>query len=504
MLVFVSGAGSLAHSRGCRAAGFSTLYSFGNQANGGACPYGSLTLSGSSLYGVSERGGSAGQGTIFSINTDGSGYQVLHSFGGTSADGANPYGCLALAGTALYGMTAQGGLYGNGTIFSINTDGSGYQVLHSFAGPPNDGANPYGCLTLVGSTLYGMTAQGGSAVLWGGSYANLGTVFGIATDGTGYKVLYNFGTATSKDGGKPYGSLTAAGSALYGMTSLGGSFGQGTIFSIDPDGTNYGVVYSFGAAFSDGAHPYGSLTLWGSTLFAMTQGGGACGYGTIFRINTDGSQPQVLHSFGSVAQDGTYPLGSLTLLGSTLYGMAPTGGAGGSGEIFQINNDGSGYELLYSLTTTAGLTGLAYPTGGLADSNAILYGTTVTGGANGAGSIFSLVLPTTCDGLWQNAKDCGKGWSYLNWFGYFAICSSTGGLGWIYHMSLGWLYADATSTQSIWFYDPQWDGAGGWWWTSSDVFPWLYSATEGSWLYYDNGSSAPRWFGTLSGQWTTH
>jgi uncharacterized repeat protein (TIGR03803 family) len=58
-----------------------------------------------------------------------------------------------------------------GTIFQIGTDGTGYAVLHSFAGGANDGSRPQGDLTLIGSTLYGMTVAGGSS--------DLGTVFSL-------------------------------------------------------------------------------------------------------------------------------------------------------------------------------------------------------------------------------------------------------------------------------------------------------------------------------------
>ena len=65
-------------------------------------------------------------------------YVVLHDFNG--ADGAYPQGDLVLSGTTLYGTTALGGSNNYGTVFEVNSDGSGYAVLHSFTG--SDGANP--------------------------------------------------------------------------------------------------------------------------------------------------------------------------------------------------------------------------------------------------------------------------------------------------------------------------------------------------------------------------
>ncbi|MGC9197209.1 MAG: hypothetical protein ACP5IL_17445 [Syntrophobacteraceae bacterium] len=91
--------------------------------------------------------------------------------------------------------------------------------------------------------------------------------------------------------------------------------------------------------------------------------------------------------------------------------------------------------------------------------------------------------------LWSGAKDLGSGWMWLSWFGYFTTNSSP----WIYHEQLGWLYPYGTDTSNIWFYDPAMKG-GSFWWTSATVFPYVYRASDGAWLYYEVGSSNPRYF----------
>jgi uncharacterized repeat protein (TIGR03803 family) len=124
---------------------YSILASF-NGANG-ANPQGGLTLDGSTLYGMTQNGGSSGHGNIFSINTDGTGFQNLLSFNG--ANGANPYGSLTLSGSTLYGMTPFGGSSGNnGIVFSINTNGTSFQNLFSFDGPNGGYSGPTSSLTL--------------------------------------------------------------------------------------------------------------------------------------------------------------------------------------------------------------------------------------------------------------------------------------------------------------------------------------------------------------------
>jgi len=129
--------------------------------SGGTGPQGDLALNGNTLYGITRNGGNAGFGTVFAINTDGTGYTVLHNFTSTP-DGANPQAGLLLRGNMLYGTTYYGGSSGNGTVFGINTNESGYAILKSFLGYPKDGANPSAGLVAGSDGLYGTTTRGGT------------------------------------------------------------------------------------------------------------------------------------------------------------------------------------------------------------------------------------------------------------------------------------------------------------------------------------------------------
>ena len=66
---------------------------------------------------------------------------------------------------------------------------------------------------------------------------------------------------------------------------------------------------------SDGATPYGSLTLSadGATLYGMTQSGGVSGWGVLFQMTTAGGGYTNLHSFLRGTDDGASPAGSLLL-----------------------------------------------------------------------------------------------------------------------------------------------------------------------------------------------
>jgi uncharacterized repeat protein (TIGR03803 family) len=346
--------------------GFTNLYMFtaipsgGPQTNSdGASPSPALALSGNTLYGTAGSGGSSGNGTVFALKTDGMGFTTLHSFTAPStnppyanSDGASP-SSLILSSNTLYGMASQGGTSGWGTVFAINTDGTGFTNLHSFTGG-SDGGVLDASLILSGHTLYG-TAYGG------GSSGN-GTVFKVSTDGTGFANLYDFtatrtnlsGTFTNSDGANPRAGLTVLGNTLYGTAYEGGSSGNGTVFKVNADGTGFTTLYSFAAGGndffgwytnSDGANPWAGLVVSGNTLYGTAVGGGSSGLGTVFAVNTDGTGFTTLYSFAAggndffgwyTNSDGAQP-SSLILSGNTLYGTAVGGGSVGVGTAFSLS-----------------------------------------------------------------------------------------------------------------------------------------------------------------------
>jgi len=386
---------------------FTNLYNFsllkasittGNNTNSdGARLYSTLVLSGKTLYGTALLGGNFGYGTVFAINTDGSGFTNLHNFTvtqqqGTSGhytnyDGANPQTGLALTNGILYGTTTAGGAGGYGTVFAVNTDGTGFTNLYSFQYA--SGATPYGALTISGNLLYGTTTLGGSN--------GLGTLFKLGTDGSNATNFYNF---SSPLGEQAYGTLVVSGGVIYGTTAIGG-VGGGTVFSVNTDGTGFTNLITLSTYH--GANPYGGLVLSGNTLFGTTEVGGTNGnpYGTIFSINTDGSAFTTLHTFNH--NDGAEPFDGLFLSGNTLYGTTYEAGLIGGGTVFKINTDGNSFSNLYNFTipqynsTIQASTNSdgAEPKTGVVFSGGTLYGSTLVGGLGGSGSIFALSLAST-------------------------------------------------------------------------------------------------------------
>ena len=361
---------------------FTTLHGFTNGIDG-ASPEAGLVLSGNTLYGTAARGGSSSNGTVFAVNTDGTGFTNLYSFTGGS-DGARPVAGLLLSGNTLYGTAHEAGSGGYGTVFSVNTDGTGFATLHSFVGYPFDGANPSAGLILSGSTLYGTAFEGGSP--GDGTVYPIGTVFAVNTDGTGFTTLYSF----TNGGAGPEAGLFLSGNTLYGTAVNGGGSDKGTVFAVNTDGTGFTTLYNFTNSLYNGANPAGGLISSGKILYGTASFGGTPrpGYGTVFAVNTDGTGFTTLYHFTD-GSDGANPDAGLILSGNVLYGTASAGGDYGYGTVFAVNTDGTGFTNLYSFT--GGSDG-ANPDAGVILSDSTLYGTTRYGGRSGYGTVFALAV----------------------------------------------------------------------------------------------------------------
>jgi uncharacterized repeat protein (TIGR03803 family) len=345
---------------------FTTLHSFTAQVpyftnsdgvfynnTDGANPDADLIISGNTLYGTAYGGGNANAGTVFKVNTDGTGFTILHKFTERSgsnrinSDGDRPAAVLVLSGNTLYGTAGGGGSSGKGAVFAVNTDGTGFTNLHSFtaldpvAGTNSDGVSPWGGLTLSDNTLYG-TASGG------GSTGN-GTVFSLDIDGSGFTNLHSFTAApgpnyVNSDGRDPEARLVLSGNTLYGTAVAGGTANHGTVFALNSDGTGFTTLHNFTRG-SDGGIPYAALVLSGNTLYGtVAYGGGISGSdsGTVFKLNTDGAGFAILHHFTATIvaganSDGANPVAGLCLSGNTLYGTAQQGSISGSGTVFSLS-----------------------------------------------------------------------------------------------------------------------------------------------------------------------
>ena len=355
------------------------LHHFAGPPADGSYPFGSLVCGGKTLYGMTNYGGAEDRGCIFKINKDGAGFSLLHSFADSETNGYVTPGTLLLKGKTLYGVAGAGGAMDRGILFKINTNGTGFAILHSFLGGEGDGYEPMGGLAAKGDTLYGTTKLGGAN--------NLGTIYAIKTNGTGFRLLHSFLGGTG-DGGSPERvTLAFKGSTMYGMAYGGGDSDLGIIFKINTNSTGYGILHSFTGA-ADGKNPFGSLLLKGKAMYGMTYAGGADDEGVIFKANLDGSGFLVLHHFSYAANDGGRPHGALTANGKVLYGLTYRGGEAGAGTIFTYNLKTNAFAVIYSFLFNNASRG-SNPQGSLILKNKILYAMTCTGGGSNKGTVFS-------------------------------------------------------------------------------------------------------------------
>ncbi len=277
-----------------------------NGSPDGAYPEGDLTISGNLMFGAtSAQGTNSGTfGTIFSIHSDGTHYKVLHSFLGGTTDGNTPsFGALALSNGVLYGTALYDGANGVGIVFSVDTLGNNFQILHSFGSTSTDGQYPEGQPTVVGNVLFGLTSSGG--------LNGYGGIYSVNTNGGNYQLRASYDTA-GNNGNNPLGELTFAGSGtiFYGLTSQGGTLGYGNIFSFDSVTNTITSLHDFNG--TDGNYPAANLTFYSGLYYGMSEVGGANGFGNIFSFNPSGNVVTNLHSFNGT--DGAYPGGEFISL----------------------------------------------------------------------------------------------------------------------------------------------------------------------------------------------
>jgi uncharacterized repeat protein (TIGR03803 family) len=387
-------------------------------AANGLHPYAGLTADGNgNLYGTTGAGGAFNAGTVFQLTPSGNGtytQSILYSFPGVAGGdgGTDPSGPLMLDSAGnLYGTTTSGGINHSGVVYRLSpASGGGYvaSVLHAFGGTSAEGSQPLGELAMDSlGNLYGVNSAGG---LYNG-----GTVFKLspAAGGTyALSILYTF-TAGLDGDTPPAGVIIDGAGVLYGTTSRSRLPGYtGAAYSLKPnlDGSyTERTLHSFGGV-QDGSTPMAGLymdsagDLYGTTQFG--NGNFGAGNGSVFRItNIASGTPSTteIYSFTG-GSDGFTPLGGVIMDGSgNLYGTTSNGGStnctNGCGTIYKLTPSGTGYTKSLLLPLPGGSGGSA-PLGNLImDAQGNLFGTTYYNQGAGApgtidsGIVFEILLP---------------------------------------------------------------------------------------------------------------
>ena len=332
---------------------FTVLYSFQGGSDGSMPNSGLIFGPDGKLYGTTTTGGGqqcsgAGCGTVFALKPPPQACRtvscpwietLLYRFTG-GLDGCNANGNLLFDRYGnLDGTTAGCGSAGGGTVFQLHPADGGWtlSVLHSFAWG-TDGASPSGGLISDSSgTLYGVTQYAGSP-------GNHGIVYELTPSGSGFieTVLHAF--QGTPDGGCPIGGLMWDGSGnMYGTTSSRGSGGDGTTFELTASGGVWGfsLLYSFVGSGGFGPCGPGSATnlvmdLSGN-LYGSLESAGAYQNGNVFKLTASngGWVYNSMHDF--IGDDGMFPWSSLVIdRGGNIYGTTIYGGAYGAGVVFEV------------------------------------------------------------------------------------------------------------------------------------------------------------------------
>jgi uncharacterized repeat protein (TIGR03803 family) len=309
--------------------GSSTITALGSLSQAtGYLPYSGVTIdSAGNLYGTGYSGGVTPNGTVWEIAAGSGTITALANFSGSSAGGWTPIGGVAVdASGNLYGTTQYGGQpYGYGTVWEI-AKGSGTITTLASLGLSN-GGNPEAGLTFDRyGNLYGTSYNGGAN--------NAGTVWELAKGSSTITTLASFG---GSNGAHPASGVTIdAGGNLYGTTVSGGASGVGTVWEIAKGSGTITTLASFNG--TNGASPfnYGSLALSAGNIYGTTSSGGAFGNGTLWEIANGSNTIRTLLSFNG--SNGAYPFGAVTVgLGGTLYGTTDGGGAYNDGTVWSYN-----------------------------------------------------------------------------------------------------------------------------------------------------------------------
>jgi uncharacterized repeat protein (TIGR03803 family) len=350
-------------------------------------------------------------------------FTTLHSFDGT--DGEQPVTALVqTTNGALYGTTTGAGAHNVGTTFKISPSGT-LKTLHDFCSDTNpagdclDGAVPEATLFQApNGNIYGTTTYGGNNDFCPNQ---CGVVFKMSLSGT-LTIIYDFcpigGGASDvcADGENPFSALVPAGKYFYGTTGFGGkntchpNDGCGTVFQLTSNGATLTTLHTFCSekGCKDGSAPAaGLLQAANGDFFGTTFLNGAYGGGTVFEITASGTLTTI-HSFCEEAAcaDGSSPNAVLIqAVDGNIYGTTLSGGANGAGTIFQIAS--GTLTTLYSFCSASGCTDGSSPSGLIQGSDGNFYGTTNGNGTNGKGTIFEITSGGTLTTLYSFCAQSG-------------------------------------------------------------------------------------------------
>lgn len=350
------------------------------------------------LYGMLNLDSDDDIGCIFSLTPKGNKatFSEVYPFK-LNGDPNNAQGTPIHIGNFIYDTSFDGGAFENGTVFRYGVKSGAVEVLHSFQDAPQGGAPTVGLAADADKNLFGVALEGSFAC----GDAGCGMVFEMVLNKKSgkytYKILHQF--ATGNGGNFPRATPTVTNSAIYGTTSAGGKFGEGTVYELTP-GKNgkwtYSVIYAFTGG-NDGGASLASLTPYKGNLYGTARDDGQFGGGVLFRLTPPAKKGaswafKVMHQFsGGSNGDGYGPI-TAPIVGKNgvLYGLTVFGGHSYSdGAIYAFNVATGKETVVYKFPQKDGLD-WGTPQANLAlGPDGLLYGLIEGGGADQHGYAFS-------------------------------------------------------------------------------------------------------------------
>lgn len=367
-----------------------------NNGNGGG-----LIQSGSLFVGMAPAGGLFSNGGVYTITASGA-YNVIHDFNndtpgqqGTGWEGSNGNDPIFLNPNDhnIYGECDSGGRFGSGTLWKMTAAGK-YTKLHD-VDDVEDGHDSPSALNVGYATdknIYGTFSNDGLQNGGGG-----GTLWKLSSTGV-FTILHQFPALN----GQPYqpGSnvIEDSTNTLWGVCNSGGANNDGCIWKISNSGQSFTDVHDFDG--TQGANPFVvKLILVGSVLYGETQNGGAHGNGVIWSYNTSTNGYTDVYDLNNGLGDGSDPLGGVIYDSSSnsLYGACWSGGASGAGTVWSYSLTSNTFTLLHAFTgynsgNPAASDGANPEEGVILGSDGLLHGVTVNGGQYNDGTIFTQTL----------------------------------------------------------------------------------------------------------------
>ncbi len=320
---------------------FQVMYEFDN--TNGAQPMGKLCLANNGkLYGVTWLGGYGDSCVCFEYDTS---TNVYTKFFDLYQDQTQGYGAqsemINCSNGFLYGLCPSGGLNLGGVIYKIDPSADTYTPVFNFAG--QTGITPIGSLSENDNgKLYGMTYQGGAK--------GCGTIFSYDPILNSFSKLFDLDTSTGRS---PYfgNLLNASNGLLYGMTYSGGAYDRGVIFSFNISNNSYTDLFDFDSI--NGSYPWASLTQADNgLLYGVTSNGGVYDKGVLFSYDINSSSFLKHYDFDST--HGANPKRSLTQTSNgLLYGTTKFGGLQNIGVVFSYNIVTNTYSVVHNFNSTA-------------------------------------------------------------------------------------------------------------------------------------------------------